>query len=529
MASTILIQTFIALISFIVYWQLLRKPKKNLPPGPKGVPLIGNIFDLPPDGTPDFVHWRSITDKYGPIASIKFMGQPLILIASKEDALEILEKKCSTSSTRPNFEFGNYTGFGGIVSIRKHGKEFKFHRKLMHKGFGTKLLVNRYADIQELHAGLLVQDTLKTPENIIKHLENHANAVMLKVLYGYNINPHGDDPLIQLNDRVNIKFFHAVDAFGRLVEYLPAMKRLPNGFPGTKFKAEAGEQYPHIQAWGEVPYRFTRKQMASDKGMDSYVAKLVREYSGDTKEPNEADEHAIMWSAAGLQVGGAETTVTTITGFILGAIMFPEVQKKAQEEVDRVTRGTRMPVFTDREQMPFIDAMVSEALRWFTLTPMGFPHALSEDTTYKGYDLPKGAYLSWASWDFCHDPSVYKDPYKFDPERFLEPRNEPNPKWTVFGFGRRICPGRHLADAALFVNMASLVAFFDFRKKVDEQGNVLEPKLAIDPVRSAVSKPAAFPFKVTPRSERHVELLKALEKNYVVEESDAGLLGELPR
>ncbi|GFP58530.1 cytochrome P450 monooxygenase CLM2 [Trichoderma asperellum] len=173
--------------------------------------------------------------------------------------------------------------------------------------------------------------------------------------------------------------------------------------------------------------------------------------------------------------------------------------------------------------------MVSEALRWFTLTPMGFPHALSEDTTYKGYDLPKGAYLSWASWDFCHDPSVYKDPYKFDPERFLEPRNEPNPKWTVFGFGRRICPGRHLADAALFVNMASLVAFFDFRKKVDEQGNVLEPKLAIDPVRSAVSKPAAFPFKVTPRSERHVELLKALEKNYVVEESDAGLLGELPR
>lgn len=171
MASTILIQTFITLISFIVYWQLLRKPKKNLPPGPKGVPLIGNIFDLPPDGTPDFVHWRSITDKYGPIASIKFMGQPLILIASKEDALEILEKKCSTSSTRPNFEFGNYTGFGGIVSIRKHGKEFKFHRKLMHKGFGTKLLVNRYADTQELHAGLLVQDTLKTPENIIKHLE----------------------------------------------------------------------------------------------------------------------------------------------------------------------------------------------------------------------------------------------------------------------------------------------------------------------------------------------------------------------
>lgn len=357
---------------------------------------------------------------------------------------------------------------------------------------------------------------------------SHANAVMLKVLYGYNINPHGEDPLVKLNDHVNINFFRAVDAFGRLVEYLPAMKRLPDWFPGTKFKAEAKKHNAYVQAYGEVPYKFTRRQMMNDKAMGSYVAKLVQEYTDDTEGLSDADERAIMWSAGGLQVGGAETTVTTITGFILAAIMFPDVQRKAQEEVDRVTGGTRMPVLADREQMPFIDAMVTEALRWFTLAPTGFPHAMSEDTIYKGYLLPKGAYVSWAAWDFCHDPSVYRDPYRFDPERFLAPRNEPSPKWTTFGFGRRICPGRHIADAALFVNMASLVAFFDFNKKLDEQGNVLEPKLAVDPVRSAVARVAAFPFKVTPRSERHVELLKALEKNYVVEESDAGLLGELP-
>lgn len=99
------------------------------------------------------------------------MGQPVILIANKEDAQEILEKKCSTSSTRPNFEFGHYAGFGGIVSIRPHGKAFKLHRKFMHKGMGTKLIVSKYADIQELHAGLLVQETRKEPENIIRHLE----------------------------------------------------------------------------------------------------------------------------------------------------------------------------------------------------------------------------------------------------------------------------------------------------------------------------------------------------------------------
>lgn len=142
--------------------------------------------------------------------------------------------------------------------------------------------------------------------------------------------------------------------------------------------------------------------------------------------------------------------------------------------------------------------------------------------------MPKGSILLPEVWEFCHDPSIYGDPLKFDPERFLEPRNEPSPFWAVFGFGRRICPGRHLANTALFINMASLVAFFDFSKAVDEQGDVVEPKVELDPVRSAVAKVAPFPFKVMVRSEKHAELLKALEKNYPVEEGDAMLLGQLP-
>ncbi|KAM0451588.1 hypothetical protein ACHAPV_009929 [Trichoderma viride] len=529
MASTIIIQALIALLSFAIYHQLFRNPKKkNLPPGPKGLPLIGNVFDLPPKGTPDYIHWKSVTDKYGPIASITILGRRLIFIADKQDAHEILEKKCSTSSGRPDFEFSKYSGFGGIVAVHQQTREFKVHRKFMHKGLGTKLLVSKYADVLELHAGLLLLETIKAPEQILRHLEDHANAVMLKILYGYTTSPYGNDPLVKLSDHVNANFFRACDAFGRLVEYLPAIKWLPDVFPGTNFKAEAREHNRNAQVYAEEPFQFAQRQMASRKDTKSFVAKLVQEYIGDDGELNEADEHAIKWSAAGLQVGGSETTVTVTRTFILAAIMFPEIQRKAQEEIDRVTGGTRLPVLADQEQMPFVSAIFAEALRFFPTAPMGFPHTLSEDMTYKGYDLPKGSYLLPEIWEFCHDPSIYSDPFKFDPERFLEPRNEPSPFWTVFGFGRRICPGRHLADAALFLNIASLMAFFDFSKVVDEHGNVMEPKLELDPVRSAVAKVAPFPFKVTVRSEKHAELLKALEKDYPVGEGDARLLGELP-
>lgn len=172
MASATIIQALIALLSFTIYHQLFRNPKKkNLPPGPKGLPLIGNVFDLPPKGTPDYIHWKSVTDKYGPIASITILGRRLIFIADKQDAHEILEKKCSTSSGRPDFEFSKYSGFGGIVAVHQQTREFKVHRKFMHKGLGTKLLVSKYADVLELHAGLLLLETIKAPEQILRHLE----------------------------------------------------------------------------------------------------------------------------------------------------------------------------------------------------------------------------------------------------------------------------------------------------------------------------------------------------------------------
>ncbi|KAM4066284.1 cytochrome p450 [Hirsutella rhossiliensis] len=90
--------------------------------------------------------------------------------------------------------------------------------------------------------------------------------------------------------------------------------------------------------------------------------------------------------------------------------------------------------FDDRDKLPYTSGIVKEALRWSPVLPLGTPHVITEDTIYKGYLIPKGAILTPAVWWFCHDPQVYAEPQLFDPERYLEPRNEPDPSIHVFGY-----------------------------------------------------------------------------------------------
>jgi cytochrome P450 len=88
--------------------------------------------------------------------------------------------------------------------------------------------------------------------------------------------------------------------------------------------------------------------------------------------------------------------------------------------------------------------------------------------------IPKDAYLVPAVWWFLHDPSVYPDPETFAPERFLPPRNEPDPGSEAFGYGRRRCPGRFFADAGLYLNIAQTLAVFNVGKALDENGKEIE-------------------------------------------------------
>jgi len=170
---------------------------------------------------------------------------------------------------------------------------------------------------------------------------------------------------------------------------------------------------------------------------------------------------------------------------------------------------------------------VKEVLRWHPVAPMGLPHTSTEDDICEGYLIPKGAMLLPNIWHFTHDPELYSDPMTFKPERFLQLDNhqpEPDPHLFVFGFGRRVCPGRILADNALYLNIAQSLAVFNISKSV-ENGQKMEPGIEFEP--GVISHPVPFKTSIKPRSAHHEDLIRAIEHIDPWQESDAPILENL--
>ena len=127
--------------------------------------------------------------------------------------------------------------------------------------------------------------------------------------------------------------------------------------------------------------------------------------------------------------------------FFLAMVLNPDAMKKAQGELDRVVGKERLPDFSDKDKLPYIDALVKELLRWNPPVPTGFPGRATQDDVYRGYFIPAGTIVMGNIWAIFRDPNVYPDPEVFNPDRFLKDGKPnplvPNPGDRVFGFGRR--------------------------------------------------------------------------------------------
>ncbi|KAK3617836.1 hypothetical protein LTR56_015645 [Elasticomyces elasticus] len=526
MAIPILIQlAFVAAILYAVKRRFFDNKQNDgpLPPGPKGLPLVGNVNDLPPPGVPEYQHWLKLKDAYGPLSSVTVMGQTMVIIHDKKIAFELLEKRANIHSGRPKMKFGfDMCGWINMMAGVGFTHTHRLYRKYAYQHLGTKALVAKYTAIQEAAVGrFLWRIANDKGANLDQHLKTEAAEIMLKTLYGYTIEPHKADPLVKEVDLAMGQFSDATVPGKWLVDLIPALEHLPDWMPGTGFKRTARLWNQTLRNVVEVPYAFAKEQTSRSQGDSSFVSRLIQQQKGEDDFGGEA-ESAIKWTAASLYTGGADTSVSTMAAFFLAMSKFPEVQKKAQGEIDRVVGSTRLPTSNDRENLPYINAIVEEAQRWHPITVMGLPHATDEDDVIDGYRIPKGALLLPAVWWFTRDPAVYHDPETFKPERFLEPHSEPTATSVTFGFGRRRCPGLVLADASLFLTFAQSLAVFDIRKELDVNGKEVDAEHNFG--CGIISHPEPFGVRVTARSEKHEQLVKQVLREHPWEDSDAPAL-----
>jgi len=217
----------------------------------------------------------------------------------------------------------------------------------------------------------------------------------------------------------------------------------------------------------------------------------------------------VKYACGALYGAGTDTTLSTIKTVLLAMMMFPEVQARVQEEIDGVLgpieNAQRLPEFEDRESLPYLNALIKEALRWHPAVPLGIQHSSIEDDVFQGYYIPKDSIIFANQWAMSRDEAFYDNPEEFRPERFLGPDPALDPYQFAFGFGRRICVGLHFADAAVYIMAASILAAFTISKPIGDNGEVLEPIIP----EAHAGLDAELQCRLVPRSQSVAALIRS--------------------
>lgn len=463
-----------ALYGFLIY-QHYEKP---LLPGPKPRFILGNALDIPTDQSWEtFTEWK---DKYGDVVFLRALGRTLVVLNSREACVDLLDKRSLIYSDRPQFVMSmELMQWTWPFAPMRYSPRWRAHRRVFSQIFDEHHS-RGYTPLQEEHIHNFLRGLLNHPQKFWSSVRSSFADVMLDTVYHIR----GDKKIIELLEE-GVRAVNLTAIPGRyLVDIFPILKYVPSWVPGAGFQKEAIAVRGLAQDVKEVPARIVEESMKKGTAEHSILRIMLSNCEEGTLNlggfTGEAPEEIAKNVAAQAYFAGADSTSIVTHGFFLAMANYPEVQRAARSEIDNVTRSLRLPGADDINELPYIQAIVKEVLRWHCPLPFSIPHASTEDDEYKGYQIPKGATIIPNAWAILHDEEVYPDAYSFRPGRWLMETekgvalnpNIPDPDAT-FGFGRRVCPGRYFAQNQLFLTFSKILAGFEITP-LDQNGNPTE-------------------------------------------------------
>ncbi|KIK50476.1 hypothetical protein GYMLUDRAFT_987669 [Collybiopsis luxurians FD-317 M1] len=440
---------------------LLRRHKASAlpyPPGPNATSMVG--YD-------PWVQYQRWGKEYGELVYIQ--DRNMLIINHSHVAIDLLEKRARIYSDRPTTPLMNLFGSSSILSLMRYSPQWRYHRRLFQQNF-RQAAAPRFFPVQYSKIHEFLYDLITAPEMFMQHVMAVSQKLIHSSLYGLDIG---------LEHPLSIKAVEAVELIGEslvpgtfpLLERFPLLWFMPSWFPGCGFKKRAEKCRGIIQAVDNIPYEMAVNNFKNGLGT-SLLAELAAASEG---KPEKIEAIKSMGTVSFL--AAADTTMSAISSFLLCMCLNPEVQRKGQEELDRVVGRDRLPTFEDRHSLPYIESIYRELMRLNPSAPLGVSHTSIDDDTYRGYFIPKGSYLSEILEAINRDPDVYYEPDKFIPERYLE--SEKGPFGSIndiyaFGFGRRVCAGRYVAENTVWLTIASVLATITLGRAKDENGNEID-------------------------------------------------------
>lgn len=496
----------ILLAGLLAIFVLLSLRRHRLPPGPPG--NVAAEFTKSPMPLL-FDSWRK---QYGPIFSFKIGTRLAIVLNDIKATSDLLDKRGDIYSSRPRLVVAHDILSGGKRGLSApYGDHWRSWRKLQHIGMNERAALS-YREQQTLEAAIVLRDLLADGGGDHEPiLQRFVTSVVLGVSYGRRVRDLKTDEMVSYNYKAILEYQRASVPGKYIVETWPSLLWLPK--PLQWFR-------PALKTLEEIRAKDTETYLGFfndvKRRLEAGTAKECMGTHSLSRGGNQGmTDIEVAYALSAPFSAGVDTTLSSIQWCLVAVVAYPDISMRIQEELDNVVGRGRLPTFDDERSLPYLVAFIKEVTRWRPVVPLAIPHATNKRDVYAGYDIPAGTTVYGNIDALVNDPSLFEDPETFDPSRFLKPHSPVGGNWngkvegefTVpFGFGRRVCPGVHVALQSVFISIARILWAFDVRPAAD--GNPVDPTNTVN--LGLTRMPAPFHISVYVR---HADSTRCLIEN----------------
>lgn len=464
----ILFTSFPLLVSaffFVVFRSRHSKFKTNLPPGPPGWPLVGNLFQVAQSGKTFLQYVRDLEPKYGPIFTLRMGTRTMVIVTRADLAHEALVEKGQVFASRPmetptrtifssNKFSVNASVYGPVWrSLRKNMVQNMLSTSRMKEFRGTRVaamdrLVERIGTEAEAEGGAVW---------VLANARFAIFCILLAMCFGVEMDEKKIDEVDRTMKAVLIVLAPRID------DFLPIL----SPFFSEQRKRVLEVRKKQVETIVPLIEKRRRALENSDETATtfSYLDTLFDLHvNGKSSAPTNAE---LVTLVSEFLNGGTDTTATAVEWALARLIENPDMQSKLYSEIKGVV-GDKKVDEKDLDKMPYLSAVVKEVLRKHPPTFFALTHAVTEPTKLGGYDIPVDCNVEFFLPAISEDPKIWTDPETFNPERFISGGEDADitgvtgVKMMPFGAGRRICPGLGMATVHVNLMLARMVQEFEW-------------------------------------------------------------------
>ncbi|CAN6313406.1 unnamed protein product [Urochloa humidicola] len=458
----------ILLVSCLYLLRLFAGAGRNLPPGPRPLPIVGNLLDL---GADPHRSLARLAARHGPLMALRLGAVTTVVASSAGAARDVLQRHDAALSARsvPDAARARAHGEHSVGWLPPGSPRWRALRKVCAAELFAPRRLDAHRPIRRDKARRLASHAARlaregAPVDVGRAAFTTALNMLSCAIFSAD--------LADLDDR------GASGAFKGVIEEFTVAVSVPNVsdfFPvlapldPQRLRARLGRAFDRLYAIFDEQIERRLRERADGEDLKNDFLDLLLDYRG-AEDGRGFCRQTLLSLLTDLFSAGSDTSAATVEWAMAELLQNPSSMEKAREELAQVIGSKQEVEEPDIGQLKYLQAIVKETFRLHPPAPLLLPRQAETATKIGDYTVPRGARVLVNVWGIGQDPELWAEPEKFMPERFLEKEVDFRGKdfeLLPFGSGRRICPGMPLADRMVHLMLATLLHRFEWRLPAD--------------------------------------------------------------